>query len=103
MSNIISVSNKPFEIELMPPSTEFEIIQNIRTILLTRLNEVPLDSEFGLDSDIVDSAINEVTAARIRANIMSALAVENRATIKTIDLNADSLTGELVITVNLVI
>lgn len=65
-----------------------EIYQNIRTILLTRKGTVPLDRQFGLDADILDTATPR-TRALLSAEVSAAVATyEPRARVESVEFAA---------------
>lgn len=72
-------------ISFAPDSEAAEILQNIRTILLTRLGSVPLDRDFGLSWDHVDKPIH-IAQALTRAEIIEAITKEEpRATVESVE------------------
>lgn len=57
---IIDVTASLEQIEIFPANEQLEIIQNVKTILTTLQGTVPLDRDFGIDSEIVDKPINVI-------------------------------------------
>ncbi|MBQ6296161.1 MAG: GPW/gp25 family protein [Selenomonadaceae bacterium] len=84
------------EIKIVPASTTEEILQNVRTIILTQLGTVPMYREFGTDNDLIDTPLN-VAQNKFLANIAKAiLRFEPRAKLKRIRwLKSDAADGEL--------
>lgn len=57
----------------LAPATELEeIIQNVRTVLTTLKKSVPMDREFGINGEVVDSPI-AVAQAKLTAEIVTAV------------------------------
>ena len=78
-----------------------EVFQAVRTIITTRRGTVPLDREFGISHDFLDTPINTVQA-RIEQEIFLALKkYEPRAVIKKILWVADAISGKIWPTVEL--
>ena len=77
------------------PSTEVEeVIQNVRTIINTVKQSVPLDRSFGIDGDVVDKPM-PVAEAQLANEIFTAVKrYEPRARIENIRCKSD-LTGKL--------
>lgn len=72
------------EIKVLPDSQEQEILQNIRTILLTQVGSVPLYREFGVNADMLDAPLN-IAQNRFTAEVAKAIARwEPRAKLKGI-------------------
>jgi len=72
-----------------------EIMQNVRTILKTRRGTVPLDRDFGISQEFLDSPIN-VTRAKAEQEIFLQLKkYEPRAILKQIIWDADVTTGQI--------
>lgn len=69
---MIRVTTDLSEIVLMPETELEEVIQNVKTILMTVKGEVPLDRDFGTDRKILDLPISVVTA-KITAAIVEAV------------------------------
>lgn len=100
----IEITNDLPEINLMPASEIEEIAQNVRTILNTMQNTVPLDREFGVDSSLIDMPIS-AAKARATANIATAInTYEPRARVKEVHFSGDNLEGlaDFTVTVELV-
>ena len=73
------------EVNFAPGSEEEEIVQNVRTILATRVGTVPLDRSFGLSWEYLDKPL-PVARALIQAEVIEAITrYEPRANIETVD------------------
>lgn len=89
----IEVTNDFTEINLIPATEIEEIAQNIKTILNTVKGTVPLDRDFGVDSELLDMPIN-AAQAKATANIVTAINnYESRARVKKVDFNGNNLDG----------
>lgn len=74
------------DIQFAPDSTVNEILQNIRTILNTRVGTVPLDRDFGISWDAVDEPI-PIAQARLRMAVIQAInRYEPRAKVESVQL-----------------
>lgn len=84
------------EIKIIPDSTVEEILQNVRTIILTELGSVPMHREFGTDNDLIDAPL-PVAQNKLTANIAKAiLKWEPRARLKKIRWQkSDAADGQL--------
>ena len=72
-------------ISFQPSSEVEEILQNVRTILLTRLGSVPLDRDFGLSWEHIDKPVH-IAQALTRAEIIEAIEKEEpRAVIESVE------------------
>jgi phage baseplate assembly protein W len=72
-----------------------EIVQNVRTLLLTRRGTVPLDREFGLSFEYLDSPIPRARA-RLEQEIWLAIKkYESRAILKHIKFEHDVMSGKM--------
>ena len=72
-----------------------EVMQNVRLILTTRRGTVPLDRNFGVSFEFLDSPINLTQAKAEQEIFMQIKKYEPRATLKQIEWAADALTGQL--------
>jgi phage baseplate assembly protein W len=76
-----------------------EVMQNVRTILTTRRGTVPLDRDFGISFEFLDSPIN-TTRAKVEQEIFLQLKkYEPRAILKQILWDTDVLSGLISTTV----
>jgi len=84
-----------FNIEAVQENINFgatgiaEIIQNVRTILLTVVGTVPLDREFGLDSRILDSPIPTARAKMTALLFRMIPKYEPRVKVKAVNYRQD--------------
>jgi phage baseplate assembly protein W len=73
------------------PGTETEeILQNVRTILKTRIGMVPLDRDLGVSWDFIDQPIPVAKALYQEAVIDAILAYEPRASIVSVKFDEDT-------------
>jgi phage baseplate assembly protein W len=72
-----------------------EVVQNCRTILTTRKGTVPLDRDFGISNDFIDSPMPKVRANAEQDIFSSFKKYEPRVVIKKIDWKADILSGKV--------
>jgi phage baseplate assembly protein W len=89
------------KIESLPANVSYgltgvpEVMQNVRTILTTRRGTVPLDRDFGISFDFLDSPIN-VTRAKAEQEIFLQLKkYEPRAVLKQIMWETDMISGQI--------
>ena len=89
---IIEVNSKA-EIKFAPSERE-EIMQNVRTIIMTMKKSIPMFREFGI-GNILDQPIN-IVQARITSQVADAIKrYEPRAKLISIDYNSNIIDGEL--------
>lgn len=82
-------------IELITSSEAAEIVQNVKTLLLTRKGEVPLDRELGLSAEIIDKPLN-IAQARFIAEAAGAIRkYEPRARLKEAVFSGATADGRL--------
>lgn len=82
-------------IDFAPVSEYAEIIQNIRCIMSTIKQSVPLDRDFGVDASYVDKPM-AVAEAMLADEIISAIQkYEPRVTVSSIDFTA-TVNGQLI-------
>jgi len=78
-----------------------EVMQNVRTILTTRRGTVPLDRDFGISFEFLDSPIN-TTRAKVEQEIFLQLKkYEPRAILKQILWDTNLLSGQILPTVKI--
>lgn len=71
-------------IELMPATETEEVLQNVRMIVGVWRSEVPLDRDFGIDTDLVDAPMN-VARTQLTASLMELIEeYEPRASLKEV-------------------
>ena len=77
-------------ITFAPSSAVEEILQNVRTIITTRVGTVPLDRDFGLSIDMLDKPVT-LAYTLFQSALIQALAVyEPRAKVTKIDFSTDA-------------
>ena len=73
------------EVNFAPASERDEVVQNVRTILATRVGTVPLDRDFGLSWEHLDKPL-PVARSLMRAEVIEAIArYEPRANIEAVE------------------
>jgi phage baseplate assembly protein W len=70
-----------------------EIMQNVRTILTTRRGTVPLDRDFGLSFEFLDSPINRTRTKSEQEIFLQLKKYEPRVILKQIIWEADVMSG----------
>lgn len=92
-----TVNKKPFEIDKVnfdPQTEEEEILQNVKTICNTPKNSVPMDRDFGVNTDFLDKP-TPVAMAMIQNEIIEAVRkYEPRAYLESIHFDDDWNDGE---------
>lgn len=84
------------KIEIKPQTEIFEIVQNVRTIILTQKYSVPMDREFGLDTRVLDMPL-PAAQARLTAEVATAISkYEPRAKLKRLRFEGDGKSGKLI-------
>lgn len=73
-----------------PTSETEEILQNVRTILSTRVGSVPLDRGFGLTWEHVDKPYPVARSLMTAAVIEAIEAYEPRASVESVEFNGDA-------------
>lgn len=95
---LIEVTNTLNEIDFAPENETLEIIQNVRMILSTMKNSVPLFREFGISVENLDAPIN-IATAKITAELAKEIAqFEPRCQLKSCKISGNATEGELQIT-----
>jgi phage baseplate assembly protein W len=72
-----------------------EVMQNVRTILTTRRGTVPLDRDFGISFDFLDSPINLTRAKAEQEIFLQLKKYEPRAILKQILWETDVISGQI--------
>jgi phage baseplate assembly protein W len=72
-----------------------EVIQNVRTLLTTRVGTVPLDRNFGVNLDFLDDPLPQAKAELQTEIFQKIKKYEPRAILKEISFEADALSGRL--------
>jgi phage baseplate assembly protein W len=84
------------KIESLPANVTYglsgvpEVMQNVRTILTTRRGTVPLDRDFGISFDFLDSPINTTRAKAEQEIFLQLKKYEPRAILKQIVWETES-------------
>jgi phage baseplate assembly protein W len=73
----------------------YEVMQCVKTILETPKGTCPLDREFGLTTDLVDSPMPEIRGKSEQEIFMQVKKYEPRAVIKGISWKADLIAGKV--------
>ena len=71
------------------------IMQNVRTLLTTRRGTVPLDRDFGISFDFLDSPVNVTRAKAEQEIFLQMKKYEPRAILKQIKWDANVISGEI--------
>ncbi len=89
MSNyLIDMASKE-TISFAPKTVSEEVLQNVRTIISTRVGTVPLDRDFGMSMDMLDKPV-ALAYTLFQSALIQALAVyEPRAKVKNVDFSAE--------------
>jgi len=91
----VTLESMPREIMFGVTDVILEVMQNCRTILTTRKGTVPLDREFGIAADFLDSPMPTVRAEAEQDIFMAIRRYEPRAVLKEITWDADILSGKV--------
>jgi phage baseplate assembly protein W len=89
------------KIESLPANVAYglfgvlEIMQNVRTILTTRRGTVPLDRDFGISFDFLDSPINTTRAKAEQEIFLQLKKYEPRVILKQIMWETDVISGQI--------
>lgn len=83
-------------VDFAPPTEVHEILQNIRTILNTRIGSVPLDRDFGISWEHLDKPV-QVAKTRMMVDVIDAIEKhEPRAKVREVKFeNSDAAEGIL--------
>lgn len=84
MEHIVTLND---EINFSPNTETEEILQNVRTILKTRVGTVPLDRDFGISWDYIDQPTPVARALFQEAVIDAILEYEPRASVVSVNLD----------------
>lgn len=88
---LIDVTAELKDIEFAPANELEEILQNVKTILTTTKYSVPLDRNFGINADLLDSPTNYAKAKLTAEIIETVQKFEPRVRVKKVlyDINMD--------------
>lgn len=94
---IVTVTSEPAEINFAPATELEEVVQNVRTILSTIKNSVPLYREFGVESKYLDYPLNiaQNMLASELARVISKY--EPRARLKSCSMSGSAENGTLIL------
>lgn len=77
-------------VDFAPGSLQAEVLQNVRTILATRVGTVPLDRNFGVNWDYLDKPM-PVAQARIQQEVIAKIRrYEPRAVVVSVGVEPDN-------------
>lgn len=82
-------------VDFAPSSTAAEILQNVRTILNTRLGTVPLARDFGISWDAVDRPLNVARTIMQGVVTDAIMEFEPRARVEAVTFDGDGMDGVL--------
>lgn len=82
-------------VDFAPSSTTAEILQNVRTILNTRLGTVPLARDFGISWDAVDRPLNVARTIMQGVVIDAIMEFEPRAQVEAVTFDGNGMDGVL--------
>jgi len=71
-----------------------EIMQNVRTILTTRRGTVPLDRDFGISFEFLDSPVNKTRAKAEQEIFLQLKKYEPRVVLRQIIWSSDTMSGQ---------
>jgi hypothetical protein len=91
----VTIDNN-FKINFAPDSVEEEIMQNLKIILQTLKNSVPLNRDFGLSGDFIDKPVQVAETLLIAEITDEAAKYEPRAEITNISFLRDEESGRLI-------
>lgn len=84
------------EVNFAPKTETEEVVQNVRTILATRVGTVPLDRDFGVSWEHLDKPL-PVARALMQSEVIEAIArYEPRASIEAVEFDeteSDTMEG----------
>jgi len=72
-----------------------EVMQNVRTLLTTRRGTVPMDRDFGISFEFLDSPINKTRAKAEQEIFLQLKKYEPRAILKQIIWDANVIEGQV--------
>lgn len=83
-------------VDFAPSNIQAEVLQNVRTILATRVGTVPLDRNFGVSWDYLDKPM-PVAQSRIQQEVISKIRrYEPRAVVVSVGVEPDNaIEGQL--------
>ena len=93
MEQWVTLGSLPSEI-VFGAKEVFDVIQNVRTILTTPKGTQPLDRDFGISLEFLDSPVLTVRAKAEQECFMAIRKYEPRAVLKEIKWDIDVLSGK---------
>ena len=100
---IVDVTVSLGDVSFAPVNEYEEILQNVRTILTTTKYSVPLDRDFGIDANLIDTPI-DYAQAKLTAEIIDAIRrYEPRVSVSKVTFSGNAEDGQLIPTVKVVI
>jgi len=93
MAEWVTLDSLPNEIVFGTKEVQ-EVMQNVRTILTTRKGTQPLDRDFGISLDFLDSPVFETRAKAEQECFLALKKYEPRAVFKQIKWNSDIRNGK---------
>lgn len=96
MRYMVTLLNK---VDFAPDSEAAEVLQNVRTILSTRIGSVPLHRDFGVTWEHIDKPLPVAMPLQIAAIIEAIQEFEPRAKVERVDFensNVDAMDGVLI-------
>ena len=98
---IVDVTAELKDVKLVPASEYEEILQNVRTIITTLKKTVPMDREFGINGELVDSPIAAAQAKLTGEIVASVSKYEPRAKVVSVSYEGSEADGMLKPTVRI--
>jgi len=96
---MVTVESLPVNITFGLSGVE-RVMQNVRTLLTTRRGTVPLDRDFGISFDFLDSPVNKTQAKAEQEIFLQMKKYVPSATLKQIKWDANVIAGQIWPTVN---
>ena len=95
MEQWVNLDNDALPSDIVFGSTGvLEVIQNVKTILTTRKGTQPLDRDFGISFDFLDSPVLKTRAMAEQECFMAIKKYEPRAILKEVRWETDILSGK---------
>jgi len=99
MAEFSTVDTLPAEVVFGATGIQ-EVMQNVKMIVMTRKGTQPMDRDFGISFDFLDSPMPRVQAKAEQEIFMALRKYEPRAILKQITWNSDPMTGNVKPTVS---
>lgn len=94
MAEWTTIDSLPTEIVFGATGVQ-EVMQNVKIIIMTRKGTQPMDRDFGISFDFLDSPMPEVQAMIEQEIFMALRKYEPRAVLNQITWNADPMAGKV--------